>query len=235
MMQKHRLLKVMMALCFMIPTLALGVDINVQEAHPHLDKVQIDIHDSASLQRGAQLFMNYCAGCHSLKYVRFEGMAKDTGIVDEKNQVLEKLVKDNLIFRDEKITDPILTAMPAADAARWFGITPPDLSLVARSRGADWLYTYLRSFYPDPKQPWGVNNYVFPSVAMPHVLYELQNKLTKEQFDARVRDLVNFLVLMGEPKQRERERLGVWVLLFLGVFLVFAWILKREYWKDIHS
>jgi ubiquinol-cytochrome c reductase cytochrome c1 subunit len=234
MMQKHWLLEVMMALCFAIPTLALGVDINVQEAHPHLDKVHIDIHDSASLQRGAQLFMNYCAGCHSLKYVRYEGMAKDIGIVDEKNQVLEKLVKDNLIFRDEKITDPILTAMPPLDAAHWFGITPPDLSLVARSRGKDWLYTYLRSFYPDPKQPWGVNNYVFPSVAMPHVLYELQNKLTKEQFDASVRDLVNFLVLMGEPKQRERERLGVWVLLFLGVFLVFAWILKREYWKDIH-
>lgn len=199
-----------------------------------LDKAHIDITDSASLQRGAQLFMNYCSGCHSLKYVRYDGMAKDIAIVDDKGNVLEKMVKDNLVFTGEKITDSMVIAMSPLDASRWFGLPPPDLSLVARARGADWLYTYLRSFYPDPKKPWGVNNYLFPDVAMPHVLDELQNKLTKPEFDASVRDLVNFLVLMGEPKQRERERLGVWVLLFLGVFFVFCWLLKREYWKDIH-
>lgn len=204
------------------------------EAPVHLDKAHIDITDSASLQRGAQLFMNYCSGCHSLRYMRYENMAQAIGIVDEKNQVLKSVVENNLIFNGDKITDPIVSSMPKEDASRWFGIPPPDLSLVARVRGADWLYTYLRSFYPDPKQPWGVNNYVFPSVAMPHVLNELQNHLTKEEFNASVRDLVNFLVLMGEPKQRERERLGVWVLIFLGVFLIFAWLLKREYWKDVH-
>lgn len=218
----------------LLSPIATGVNINAENTPIPLDKAHIDLSDSASLQRGAKLFMNYCSGCHSLKYVRYDGMAKNIGIVDDKGQVLDKLLKDNLVFTDEKITASILTAMPASDASRWFGIVPPDLSLVARSRGADWLYTYLRSFYPDPKQPWGVNNYVFPSVAMPHVLNELQNKLNKEEFDTSVRDLVNFLVLMGEPKQRERERLGVWVLVFLGIFLVFAWILKREYWKDVH-
>ena len=199
-----------------------------------LDKAHVDVTDAASLQRGAKLFMNYCAGCHSLRYVRYEAMAQDIGIVNDQSQVLNKVLSEHLIFTNAKNTDPILMAMPIEDAKSWFGIVPPDLSLVARSRGADWLYTYLRSFYADPKKPWGVNNHIFPDVAMPHVLSSLENRLKKSEFDASVLDLVNFLVLMGEPKQRERERLGVWVLLFLGVFLVFTWLLKREYWKDIH-
>jgi len=178
--------------------------------------------------------MNYCSGCHSLKYVRYKGMAQDIGIVDSDGKVLEQAVKDNLLFTGERITDPIMTAMPKADAANWFGIAPPDLSLVARSRSADWLFTYLRSFYPDSKRPWGVNNRLFPDVAMPHVLLSLQNQLSPAEYDASIRDLVNFLVLMGEPKQLERERLGVWVLIFLGILLVFSWLLKREYWKDVH-
>jgi ubiquinol-cytochrome c reductase cytochrome c1 subunit len=199
-----------------------------------LDKMSVDISDSASLQRGAQLYMNYCSGCHSLKYVRYEGMAQDIGIVDSQAKVLEAAVKENLMFAGEKITDTMMIAMPVEDAQNWFGKPPPDLSLVARSRGANWLYTYLRSFYPDAKKPWGVNNYVFPDVGMPNVLSSLEKKLSQPEFDAAVRDLVNFLVLMGEPKQRERERLGVWVLIFLGVFMVFCWLLKREYWKDVH-
>lgn len=199
-----------------------------------LEKAHNDLTDQASLQRGAKLFMNYCSGCHSLKYVRYKGMAQDIGIVDSDGKVLEQAVKDNLLFTGERITDPIMTAMPKADAANWFGIAPPDLSLVARSRSADWLFTYLRSFYPDSKRPWGVNNRLFPDVAMPHVLLSLQNQLSPAEYDASIRDLVNFLVLMGEPKQLERERLGVWVLIFLGILLVFSWLLKREYWKDVH-
>ena len=205
-----------------------------ESASKPLDKMSVDVSDAASLQRGAKLYMNYCSGCHSLKYARYEGMAQDIGIVDSQGRVLEAAVKENLMFAGEKITDTMLIAMPVDDAQNWFGKAPPDLSLVARSRGANWLYTYLRSFYPDPKKPWGVNNSIFPDVGMPNVLSSLEKTLSKPEFDAAVRDLVNFLVLMGEPKQRERERLGVWVLLFLGVFLVFCWLLKREYWKDVH-
>lgn len=224
----YRLSIVMGSVLLMISSIVLAVTDVV------LDKAHIDITDSASLQRGAKLFMNYCVGCHSLKYVRYEAMAQDIGIVDDQSQVLNKVLATNLVLTGAKNTDPILMSMPPEDAKNWFGIIPPDLSLVGRSRGADWLYTYLRSFYPDPKKPWGVNNHVFPDVAMPHILSNLENRLSKPEFDASVRDLVNFLMLMSEPKQRERERLGVWVLLFLGVFLVFTWLLKREYWKDVH-
>jgi len=217
-----------------------------------LDKVAIDLSDKPALQRGAQLFMNHCAGCHSLKYVRYENMAKDIGIVDMEGKVLDDVLKKNLMFVGDKVTDMIHVSMTPQDGANWFGIAPPDLSLVARSRGADWLYTYLRSFYQDDKRPWGVNNLVFHDVAMPHVLLELQGdqvlsgdktsplrlahagKLNKQQYDQAIQDLVNFLVYVGEPAQEARKNLGVWVLLFLGVFFVFAFLLKKEYWKDVH-
>lgn len=198
-----------------------------------LEKAHIDLTDLPSLQRGAKLFMNYCSGCHSLKYIRYNTMAKDIGIVDAKGQVLDNAVKENLVFSGEKITDPILTSMTKADAANWFGIPPPDLSLIARARGVNWLYTYLRSFYIDKTKPWGVNNRVFPDVAMPDVLINLKKQLSPKEFDTAMNDLVNFLAYVAEPMQLERERLGVWVLLFLGVFLIFAALLKREYWKDV--
>lgn len=214
----------------MSPTTSLA-----EESSIPLDKVKVDLTDLPSLQRGAKLFMNYCSGCHSLKFVRFNTMAKDIGIVDSSNQVLEKAVKENLIFSGDKVGDVIETAMAKADGANWFGISPPDLSLEARLRGANWIYTYLRNFYADPSKTWGVNNRVFPDVAMPNVLADLQAQLTPQQFDASVTDLVNFLVYVSEPNQEERKRLGVWVLLFLGVFFVFAVLLKREYWKDVHK
>ncbi len=223
-------LKILLILCLGL----VSIGCIAEGSSKPLDKMSVDVGDPASLQRGAKLYMNYCSGCHSLKYARYEGMAQDIGIVDSQARVLEVAVKENLMFAGEKITDTMQIAMPVADAQNWFGKAPPDLSLVARSRGANWLYTYLRSFYRDPKKPWGVNNYLFPDVAMPNALSSLEQKLSKPEFDAAVRDLVNFLVLMGEPKQRERERLGVWVLIFLGVFLVFCWLLKREYWKDVH-
>jgi ubiquinol-cytochrome c reductase cytochrome c1 subunit len=233
----------------------------------HLEKVKNNLCDNASLQRGASLYMNYCAGCHSLQYVRYKNMAIDIGIVDKKGNVLEKLVNDNLNFTSDKITDPILVATPKAEATKWFGVAPPDLSLVTRYRGKDWLYSYLKSFYADPKRPWGVNNLVYPDVGMPHILLGLQGMqepvyitqtmkddegkpfekqvishlelkkpgtLTKEEYDKAVTDLVNFLDYVGEPHKLERQRLGVWVLLFLVVFTLFAYLLKREYWKDVH-
>ncbi len=237
------------------------------EGGVHLEKVKNDLCDKASLQRGASLYMNYCAGCHSLQYVRYKDMAKDIGIVDKKGNVLEKLVNDNLNFISDKPNDPILVATPKALSAVWFGVSPPDLSLVSRSRGKDWLYTYLKSFYEDPKRPWGVNNVVFPDVGMPHILLALQGTqvpvyktvkltddqgntvekqvvshlelkkpgtLTPEAYDKAMTDLVNFLDYVGEPHKLERKRLGVWVLLFLVIFTFFAYLLKREYWKDVH-
>lgn len=198
-----------------------------------LEKAPIDLSDPASLQRGAKIFMNQCSGCHSLKFVRYRGLAKDIGIVDKDGKVLDNIVKDDLMFAGNKLEDQILTSLNTEEGKKWFGIPPPDLSLVARSRGADWLYTYLRSFYADPKKPWGVNNKVFPDVAMPHVLLNIQLNMSPQQYDIYIADLVNFLVYVGEPVQMERRRIGVWVLLFLGVFFIFAFLLKREYWKDV--
>lgn len=203
-----------------------------EQAYP-LDKAPIDPSDLVSLQRGAKLFMNYCVGCHSLKYIRYNDMAKGIGIVDSQGHVMEQAVKDNLIFSGAKITDPILTGMKKQEGANWFGIAPPDLSLVARSRGVDWLYTYLRTFYLDNKKPWGVNNSVYPDVAMPHVLYNMQKTMTKSEYDQAVADIVNFLFYVAEPIRETRKKIGIWVLLFLGILFIFALLLKREYWKDI--
>jgi ubiquinol-cytochrome c reductase cytochrome c1 subunit len=212
-------------------------------------KAPIDITDYASLQRGARLFMNECSGCHSLKYTRYDAMAKGIQITDESGKVLEQIVKDNLMFVGKSLTDPIATAMSPVDAENWFGVVPPDLTLEARYRGADWLYAYLRSFYVDPSRPWGVNNTVMPAVAMPHVLLNLQGEqiltpeglklvtngsMTPQEYDTAVADLVNFLCYISEPVQSQRREIGAWVLVFLGIFVVFGYLLKREYWKDVH-
>ena len=215
-----------------------------------LDKAPIDLTDYASLQRGARLFMNECSGCHSLKFTRYDALAKGLEITNEEGKVLDSVVKDSLMFVGGSITDPIYTAMQPKEAEKWFGIAPPDLTLVARYRGVDWLYSYLRSFYVDPTKAWGVNNLVYPDVAMPHVLLNLQGEqeltkdgklqlvkkgsLTPEEYDKAVADLVNFLSFVGEPAQLERRKIGGWVLVFLGIFLVFSYLLKKEYWKDVH-
>jgi ubiquinol-cytochrome c reductase cytochrome c1 subunit len=210
------------------------------ETEIKLDKAPVDLSDLPSLQRGAQLFMNYCSGCHSLKYIRYSTMAKDIGIVDSKGQVLTTAVKENLMFVGDKLVDTIQSAMTKTEGSAWFGVAPPDLSLVARLRGVDWLYSYLRAFYPDAKRPWGVNNHVFPDVAMPDVLYNFRARVLLEpdgqkKVDGFMLDLVNFLYYAAEPTKTTRESLGKWVLLFLGIFFVFACLLKREYWKDIHK
>lgn len=222
----------------------------------HLDRAGVDLSDKASLQHGAKLFVNYCLSCHSAAYMRYNRMGKDLGLTDDQ-------LKENLMLATEKVGDPMTIAMSAKDAKRWFGAPPPDLSVIARARGADWLYTYLRTFYVDEKRPFGVNNVVFPDVGMPHVLWELEGlkkpvyktvtghdgsekhvidgfeqvvpgKLSQTEYDKAARDLTSFLVYMGEPVALERQRLGVWVMLFLAVFLVAAYLLKKEYWRDVH-
>ncbi|NTS75912.1 cytochrome c1 [Catenovulum sp. SM1970] len=241
--------KLIIALFALVPSLALAAGPSVP-----LDSVDIDLTDKASLQRGMTTFVNYCLGCHQAEYQRYERSAKDLGIgVD--------VLKENLMFTGEKVGDHMKNAMPADGAKKWFGSLPPDLTMVARVRGPEWLYTYLRSFYVDPSRPFGVNNTVFPNVGMPHVLQTLQGIPTKEdvvaqvdgeqkvvgskivtdgsgtlsaeEYDAVIRDLVNYLEYTGEPTRLASERLGTWVIGFLLVFLVFTYLLKKEYWRDI--
>ena len=208
-----------------------------------LDHIEVDPTNQASLQRGMQVYVNNCMGCHSLKYQRFERAAVDLGIPNE-------LVEEHLIFGDQKVGEQMTIAMSSADAGNWFGNPPPDLSLETRLRGPDWVYTYLRSFYKDDSRPYGVNNVVFKDVGMPHVLQNLQGlrtmdehgnlspatggTMTEEEYDAFVRDIVNFLEYVGEPNKLEREALGYWVIGFLFILLIFSYLLKREYWKDVH-
>jgi ubiquinol-cytochrome c reductase cytochrome c1 subunit len=218
-----------------------------------------EVSNIASLQRGARNFLGYCLGCHSLKYVRYSRMAKDLEIPDAE---LEKMIPPG-----DKPADYILTSMPAADATTWFGKPPPDLSLIARSRGPNYLYQFLKTFYFDPTKPTGANNLRLPGTAMPDVLSEVEGvkkpvykevtktgedgkphseqvlekfelampgRLSGSDYDAFVRDTVNFLDYAGEPAQVQRRHLGVFVVLFLIAFTWLAMLLKKEYWKDVH-
>ncbi|HQW20965.1 MAG TPA: cytochrome c1 [Rhodocyclaceae bacterium] len=214
----------------------------------HLDKAPDRSGNPAALQNGAKLFVNYCLNCHSASYMRYNRL-HDLGLSEDN-------IRTNLLFTANKTGDLMKTAMQSADAKVWFGVAPPDLTVIARARGsesgsgADWLYTYLRSFYRDDARPTGWNNTVFANVGMPHVLWELQgqqvlgedHKLTlakpgtlkPEEYDAQVGDLVGYLQYMSEPVAEQRKRLGIFVLLGLAVLFAFAYALKREFWKDIH-
>ncbi|MEB4592374.1 cytochrome c1 [Candidatus Thiothrix sp. Deng01] len=225
-----------------------------------LEHADVDIHNQASLQRGVKYFANYCMGCHSLNFSRYNRVAKDLGLTDEQ-------VTKNLIFtRDangdlDKAGALMKNGISQKDAAEWFGAPPPDLTLVGRSRGPDWIYSYLKAFYVDPTRPMGVNNTVFPNVGMPHVLWDLQGLQEKEcvkegegehavehcelklvkpgsmtpaEYDQTARDITNFLAYVGEPSKLSRKTYGVFTLLFLGLFAVVAYFLKKEYWKDVH-
>ncbi|WP_165967345.1 cytochrome c1 [Luteimonas aestuarii] len=215
-----------------------------------------DLTDRASLQRGAQLFMNYCSGCHSLKYLRYSRMAEDLGLTEDE-------VMANLNLTGAQFGSHIVSAMPAEGSASWFGQVPPDLSLTVRSKlgGPDWVYTYLKSFYLDESRPLGWNNTMFPNASMPNVFWEQQglqravygevDEVTGEpvverleiatpgtqsaaEFDQTIRDITAFLQYASEPIAAKRQAMGVWVILFL-VFLAFlAWMLKNEYWRDVH-
>ena len=193
---------------------------------PHCLHAPVNSQDTASLQTGAKLFLSYCAGCHSAKYIRYERMAKDL-------QIDPKLVEEYMLFAGDKIGDQITSRTPVNDQAKWFGAPPPDLSLEARLRSPNWVYSYLLSFYPDETRPYGVNNKVFKDVAMPHVMADLEADLKPEEYKQAVGDLVNFMSYMGDPVKNERENLGVWVLIFLFILLIPVWFLNKEYWKDI--
>jgi ubiquinol-cytochrome c reductase cytochrome c1 subunit len=207
----------------------------------------VRMDDVASLQRGSRLFFNYCSGCHSLQYLRYSRIGEDLKLDD-------KDVQDNLIFTGAKIGDHAVSHMPPA-AAGWFGKVPPDLTLEARAKGSDWIYNYLKSFYLDPSRPVGWNNTVFPNASMPNPLWELQGlqiavkgegkdekklqirtpgDVSPEAYDRAIRDITAFLQYAGEPAQLKRASVGIWVLLYLALFTFIAWLLKHEFWKDVH-
>ena len=234
---------------------------SAQEGGPAWDKFPMErVTDQASVQHGAKLFVNYCLNCHQAAYMRYNRM-HDIGLTDDQ-------IKSNLLFAGEKVGDLMKTSLAPQDAKAFFGTVPPDLSVITRSRsgangsGADYLYTYLRSFYRDESRPTGWNNRVFPNVGMPNVLWELQGTqaavfeeekgegghveqvfkgfkpvsagtMSAAEYDSNVADLVAYLQWMSEPAQNQRVRIGVWVLMFLGLFTVIAWRLNAAYWKDV--
>ena len=216
----------------------------------NLQHANINIRDTAATQRGARLFVNYCMSCHSASYMRYGRIAEDLGLEEE-------AVMKNLVFSDAKIGETMDIAMRPDDAAKWLGKTPPDLSLISRSRGADWLYTYLLTFYQDASGGW--NNQALPNASMPHVMWQLQGiqkpvyatdeeghetvdhlvlhrpgLQSPEEYEGTVRDLVTFLEYLGEPAEVKRKNIGIWVLLFLAFFTMIAYLLKAEYWRDVH-
>jgi ubiquinol-cytochrome c reductase cytochrome c1 subunit len=238
-----------------LPLLALAAAANAASAGYPLEDARTDVSSLASLQRGARNFVNYCLGCHSLKYMRYSQVAGDLALTEDE-------LRENLMFTGVRIYDPMLSAMPAEKARQWFGNAPPDLSLIVRSRDVDYVYTYLKAFYDDPSRPTGANNAVLPQTAMPNVLAGLHGvqtpryesvpgadgepvqhlagldlatpgEMTAEEFDGFVRDTVAFLEYVAEPAKAQRKALGVWVVLFLLLFTAFAWFLYKEYWKDV--
>lgn len=222
----------------LVPMLTLASSAGV-----HLDKAGNDLTDKESLKRGFESYINYCLGCHQLQYQRYNRTFADLGISEADGLA-------NYMYTGEKVGDHITNTMPAKEAAKWFGSAPPDLTLEARLRNPDWIYTYLRSFYVDPARPFGVNNTVFKDVGMPHVLQSLQGvrtldehgnlsdatggSMTAEEYDTFARDLTNFLEYVGEPSKLERESMGYKVIGFLFIFFIFAYLLKKEYWRDVH-
>lgn len=235
--------------------LLLPLTVFASGAEVHLDRAPVNFQDQESLQRGAAVFVNYCLSCHSAGSMRYTRMT-DIGLTEQQ-------IKDSLLYASDKPGNTMSVAMRTKEAKAWFGATPPDLSVITRSRGADWVYTYLRGFYRDDTRPTGWNNTVFDKVGMPHVMHELQGqmvpvyhdvtdhegkthqviqrlelaqpgKMTLAEYDGLVGDLVNYLNWMGEPAKSKRMHIGIGVLLFLSIFFVVAFYLKKEFWKDIH-
>ena len=242
-------MKKLLALLLFAPVLAAA-----SAAGLRLDRAPVDLHNLPSLQRGAQVFVNYCLNCHSASYMRYNRLA-DLGLSEQQ-------IRDNLMLAADKVGETMQVAMRPKDGAQWFGAAPPDLTVTGRSRGADWIYTYLRSFYRDPARPTGWNNLVYPSVAMPHVLYQLQGvqvvkmeegtdahghkthtphlvlespgTMRALEYDRLVGDLTNYLAYMSEPAGMSRVNIGILTLLLIGAFIVASWLLKRAFWKDVH-
>lgn len=214
---------------FLVLGLSSAVHANV--GGPAWDKAPNKINDQTALQNGAQVFVSYCLNCHSAAFNRFNRL-QDIGFTADQ-------IKEKLLVTNAKIGDTMKSAIDPQQAKAWFGVNPPDLTVIARSRagaggtGADYLYTYMRSFYVDETKPTGWNNHVFPNVAMPHVLWEMQSTMTPAQYDQTIGDLVGYLQWMGEPAQTSRQRLGIWVLIFLAGLTLVTWKLNKAYWKDI--
>jgi len=244
------LLALLICISSLVPVLAGAAEGGIKLRH-----MSVDLSDRASLQRGARVFTNYCLSCHAARQVRYKQVLPGLGIT-------AKEMRDNLMLPGRKIGDKMTVAMTHTEGKQWFGVAPPDLSNIERVRGADWLYTYLTSFYLDPSRPTGVNNALFPKVAMPDVLWELQGlqkpvyktvkdadgktrkvlngfkvatkgRMSAEQSDRMVRDLVNFLAYMSAPYQQKSHLVGAWIILGLILFTISAYFLKREYWKDV--
>ncbi len=220
---KNKLTRVLLILA----SLLLVAQNSMASGGVELKSADIDVSDKASLQRGIKLFTDYCLSCHGAKFVRFNRTADDLGLT-------EKQVMENLNHLGVKFGSTMTASMSKEYAKETFGAVPPDLSLVGRSRGADWLYSYLLGFYKDEKKSTGFNNHVFKDVGMPHVMWKLQEDQSEAEFETSIRDLVTFLSYIGEPRQLERKKLGIWVLIFLSFFFVLAYALKKEYWKDVH-
>jgi ubiquinol-cytochrome c reductase cytochrome c1 subunit len=238
----------------LLALLVLPLAVFASEGGYRLDRSQHHAADLVSLQNGARTFVNYCLNCHGAQYMRYNRL-QDIGLT-------EAQIRDNLLFSAEKVGETMKVSMSTKDGKAWFGVPPPDLSVIARSRGADWLYTYLRTFYRDPKAASGWNNAVFPNVGMPHALWTLQGergmevvrtkdktghesveykwtqispgRMSNVEYDRTVNDLVNFLVYVGEPSAQNRKMIGVWVLIVLAFVYVLAFALKKAYWKDVH-
>lgn len=246
--------KVLLAILLCIPGL-LGSSMawsSSADIEWHMQPFDGDLENLPSLQNGMRIYVNYCLGCHGLKFQRYEATVDYLGIPHD-------IAMENLVFSDQKIGELMTTAMDSESAKAWFGVAPPDLTLVTRLRGPEWVYNYLKTFYVDDDRPLGTNNKVFPNVAMPNVLAQLQGiqreackpgdadhvcqklavddgtgEYDPEEFDAAVYDLTNFLYYVGEPSRLERHRIGIFVMLFLVILGCFTYLLNREYWKDIH-
>jgi len=247
-------LRVLVAVLALLPPVAFA-----SEAGLKLDRAPIDLHDIVSLQRGAHTFVNYCLNCHSAGYMRYNRL-QDLGLTEQQ-------IRDNLVFTGGKVGDLMKTALNPLEAKEWFGTAPPDLTVIARSRsseagsGSDWLYTYLRSFYRDPKRPTGWNNVVYVNVAMPHALWQLQGEqvlkeaeeqgpgymrlvhrlvvdkpgvLKPAEYDQLVADLVNYMTYMSEPARHDRVTIGLFAVIVIFILVALSYALKKEYWKDVH-
>jgi ubiquinol-cytochrome c reductase cytochrome c1 subunit len=258
-------MKAIKKLCLTLSLLVISASVFAAAAKVDLvfDMPKIDLHDQASLQRGAKYFMNYCSGCHGMEYMRYSQMAEGIGMTDADGNVAEAIVMANLVFSGNRIGDPIKAAMTREQSKEYFGINVPDLTLGAKVRKPEWIYNYLLSFYPDETRQWGTNNAVFVDVAMPNVLSDLQGlqvpvtrvvaydddnrpieeiigfelvragDMTPQEFQQAMYDITNFMVFASDPKKLKRQRIGAITILFLIVFTMFAYLLKREYWKKI--
>ena len=206
--------------------IGLAISFNVTASEVELERANTDINDQKSLQDGAKLFMQRCSGCHSIQFMRYNRMGKDLNFSDA-------YVKKYLMLHSEKIGDTITSSMSEKSAIQWFGARPPDLSLIARSKGVDWVYSYLHGFYEDDTRPFRVNNKILHNASMPDVLWRIKKNQSPEAFDRDVKDIVNFLDYVSEPAKLVRTDLGYKVLGFLFILLILSYLLKKEYWKDV--